>query len=123
MTTFAVEQVTSRVSRVLEAYAHCSSWWRNPRTTYQHYKTPFPGKCRVRLYVSNINEYAVVEFRGVEFGCVCLEWKVLSTRRPTIEKKAALEIAIASIGSNDDDSVVQTKTTKLAIHMGSTLSV
>lgn len=56
-----------------------------------------------------------------EFGCV-LEWKVLSTRRPTIEKKVALEIAIASIGSNDD-SVVQTKTTKLAIHMGSTVSV
>lgn len=50
-----------------------------------------------------------------------LEWKVLSTRRPTIEKKVALEIAIASIGSNDDDdSVVQTKTTKLAIHMGNT---
>lgn len=73
-----------------------------------------------RTYVSNINEYAaVVEFRGVEFGCV-LEWKVLSTRRPTIEKKVALEIAIASIGSNDDNSVVQTKTTKLAIHMGST---
>lgn len=76
-----------------------------------------------RTYVSNINEYAaVVEFRGVEFGCV-LEWKVLSTRRPTIEKKVALEIAIASIGSNDDDdnnSVVQTKTTKLAIHMGNT---
>lgn len=52
-----------------------------------------------------------------------LEWKVLSTRRPTIEKKVALEIAIASIGSNDDDSVVQTKTTKLAIHMGITVCV
>lgn len=63
-----------------------------------------------------------MEIRGVEIGCV-LEWKVLSTRRPTIEKKVALEIAIASIGSDDDDSVVQTKTTKLAIHMGNTVCV
>lgn len=40
-----------------------------------------------------------------------------------IEKKVALEIAaIASIGSNDD-SAVQTKTTKLAIHMGNTVCV